>query len=138
MIEIGKQSYLLFDGDCGICTSFAETVRGLDVQRKFRIDPYQIFPEEELKRYGIGYADCARKLRVLTPAGSVHSGAFAVNYFFFQYFPWTILVVLIYAVPILLIFEIMGYALVAKNRHRISRWFGMKACLRRDETEEKP
>jgi hypothetical protein len=38
-------------------------------------------------------------------------------------------VLLIYAIPPLLLLEVIGYRIVADNRHRISRWFGMQACL---------
>jgi hypothetical protein len=59
----------------------------------------------------------------------VHSGAFAVNYFFIHYVPWNLLVVLLYVVTPLLLLEIITYELVARNRTRLSRWLGMKACL---------
>jgi predicted DCC family thiol-disulfide oxidoreductase YuxK len=36
---------------------------------------------------------------------------------------------LIYAIPVLLLLEMIGYRIVADNRHLISRWFGMQACL---------
>jgi predicted DCC family thiol-disulfide oxidoreductase YuxK len=38
-------------------------------------------------------------------------------------------VFLIYAIPVLLLLEVIGYRIIAENRHRISRWFGMRACL---------
>ena len=31
--------------------------------------------------------------------------------------------------PVLLLLELIGYRIVANNRHRLSQWFGMKACL---------
>jgi hypothetical protein len=37
--------------------------------------------------------------------------------------------VLIYAIPVLLLLEVIGYQIVAENRHRISQWFGMRAHL---------
>jgi predicted DCC family thiol-disulfide oxidoreductase YuxK len=125
MIEEGKD-YLLFDGDCGICTRSAEIARGMD--DRFIIEPYQVFPEIELKIFGITYAKCAKNLQAITRKGRVYSGAFAVNYFLWQHFPWSLLVVLIYAVPVLLLIEIAGYRLIEKNRYRLSHWFGLKAC----------
>ena len=126
MIEEGKD-YLLFDGDCGICTRSAEIARKMD--ERFIIEPYQIFPEIELKIFGITYAKCAKSVQVITRKGRVYSGAFAVNYFLWQRSHWPLLVGLIYAVPVLLLIEVIGYRLVEKNRHRLSRWLGLKACL---------
>jgi predicted DCC family thiol-disulfide oxidoreductase YuxK len=128
--KIGQQDTMLFDGDCGICTYSADIVKRIDRRNLFRVLPYQSFPEETLRPWGISYADCTRKVQVVSQRGRVFRGAFAVNYVLYQYFPWTLLVVVIYAVPILLLLEILGYALVARNRTRLSRWFGLKACLK--------
>jgi len=122
------QDYLLFDGDCGICTWSSEIVKRMDHQRQFIVEPYQAFGEIELSRFGISYEQCTKKLQVITRKGSVHAGALGVNYFLWKQFPWTLLVIVIYALPILLVFELIGYRLIADNRHRISTWFGMTAC----------
>jgi predicted DCC family thiol-disulfide oxidoreductase YuxK len=124
----GQQHTMLFDGDCGICTYFADIVKRIDRQNLFQVFPYQIFPEETLRPWGISYADCRRKLQVISQRGKVYRGAFAVNYFYYQYLPWSLLVVLVYALPILLLLELFGYAVIAKNRTLLSRWFGMRAC----------
>jgi len=129
LIETGKYDYMLFDGDCGVCSYSAEVARRMDKTGRFQIEPYQAVPEEELKQFGIDYSDCARREYVISRKGRVYGGAFGINYFLFYRFPWSLLVVLIYAVPLLLLLELIGYRLVAINRHRISRWFGMKACL---------
>ncbi len=130
MIETG-QDYLLFDGDCGICSYAAESAARMDKQRRFVIKPYQTVAEAELQRFGLSYTACDRKVQVITRRGRVYGGAFAVNYFFWQRWPWRMPVLLIYAVPVLLVCELIGYALVARNRQRLSRWFGLKACLLR-------
>ncbi|MGH9837664.1 MAG: thiol-disulfide oxidoreductase DCC family protein [Blastocatellia bacterium] len=128
LIEAG-QDYLLFDGDCGVCSWSAEQVKRMDHGWQFIVEPYQMFAEPELMRFGIRYEDCDRALQVITRRGRVYAGAFGVNYFLWRRFPWSLLVVLIYAIPILLLLELIGYRLVADNRHRISQWFGLKACL---------
>ena len=132
MIKLENYHYLLFDGDCGICTSFAEAARRMDRKDGFVIEPYQNYPEEELKKWGITYVACTRKMQVMSRTGRVYSGAFALNYFLYHQFPWSLLLIPIYAIPIFLLFEMAGYALVAQNRHRISRWLGLKACLVRE------
>jgi predicted DCC family thiol-disulfide oxidoreductase YuxK len=129
MIELGKRAYLLFDGDCGICTWFADLAMRMDLQRFFYVEPYQRVPEPEIQTYGISYADCARRLQAITREGKVRSGPFAVNHFLVHYFPWRLLVILLYAVPPLLLLEMLTYELVARNRTRLSRLLRMKACL---------
>ena len=126
-IESGRD-YLLFDGDCGICSWSADVAKRMDRDRKFIIEPYQIIDESELMRFGIDYEKCSRAVQVITRNRRVYAGAFGVNYFLWR-FPWSIAVFLIYAIPILLLFEVIGYRIVAVNRHRISQWFGLRACL---------
>ena len=128
MIEAGRD-YVLFDGDCGICSYLAERGERLDKRQHFTIRPYQSFSEAELAQFGISYADCNRKLQVITRRGHVYAGAFAVNYFCWRQFPWSLLVVLLYVLPVLLLAEVIGYALVARYRRQLSQWFGLKACL---------
>lgn len=130
MIVVG-QDYLLFDGDCGICSYSAEIAARMDQQQRFAIKPYQAIPEAELQRFGISYSACDRKVQVITRYGRAYAGAFAVNYFLWQRLIWRLVVIAIYALPVLLVCEIIGYALVARNRQRLSRWFGLKACLLR-------
>ena len=131
MIELGQQGYMLFDGDCGICTWSAEKGSEIDRRQLFVVQPYQNFPEAELVKHGITYEQCDKKLQVISRHGKVYRGAFGVNYFLWQYFPWSLLILLIYALPILLLCELVGYAWVARNRQRLSQWFGLKACALR-------
>lgn len=125
-IETGRD-YLLFDGDCGVCSWSAEIAKRMN--RRFIVEPYQTFDESELMRFGITYEKCSRALQIITRRGQVHAGAFGVNYFLWRCFPWSLLVFLIYAIPVLLLFEVIGYRVIADNRHRISQWLGMRACL---------
>src|SRR5262245_43258643 len=124
-----ERDYMLFDGDCGVCSWSAEVVRRMDRGRGFVVEPYQAFDESELTRFGIDYEKCSRAVQVITRQGRVYAGAFGVNYFLWRRFPWSMAVFLIYAIPPLLLLEVIGYRIVAENRHRISRWFGMQACL---------
>ena len=129
MIEVGTHAYMLFDGDCGICSWSSEVVTKMDRRRRFVVAPYQSFPEAELLKFGITYAQCERKVQVISRRGKVYQGAFGVNYFLWQYWPWALLVLLIYAITVLLLAELLIYAWVARNRQRLSEWFGLKACL---------
>ncbi len=127
------RDYVLFDGDCGVCTWASEAAKRMDGGRQFVVEPYQVFAESELMCFGISYEQCTKKLQVITRRGRVHQGALGVNYFLWKQFPWTLLVALIYALPVLLALELIGYRLVAQNRHRISAWLGMTACKMRSE-----
>jgi predicted DCC family thiol-disulfide oxidoreductase YuxK len=127
-VEAGRD-YLLFDGDCGVCSWSAEVTRRMDRDHQFIIEPYQMFDESELMRFGINYEKCSRAVQVITRNSRVYAGAFGVNYFLWRRFPWSLAVFLIYAIPVLLLFEVIGYRIVADNRHRVSQWFGMRACL---------
>ena len=128
MIQPGKD-HLLFDGDCGICTWCSDIAKRMNGQ--FIVQPYLMFDEAELQRFGISYEDCTKELKVITRQGRAYGGAFGVNYFLWQKPSLRPLVILIYALPILLLFEVIGYKLVAVNRHRLSAWFGLKACALR-------
>jgi len=123
-----KHARLLYDGDCGVCTRTAEILQKLDSGHDFMIQPYRSFAEEWLKQYGLNYEQCSKRAYVISPRGRVWGGAFAVNYFFIKRFPWCLLVILVYAIPPLLVAELIGYYLVARNRYRISRWLGLDAC----------
>ena len=129
MIELGRHDYFLFDGDCGICSYSAEVCQRMDRRQQFVIMPYQSFAEDELRKFGLSYARCAHAVQTITRRGRVYAGAFAVNYFLWRQFPWSLLVLLIYALPPLLLLELIGYRLIANNRQRLSQWLGMKACL---------
>ena len=128
MIERGKD-YLLFDGDCGICTWSSEVLKRSDHGNQFTILPYQQFSESELLEFGITYERCDRAIQVITKNGRVYQGAFGANYILWQKLSGKLLVGLIYLIPVLLLFELIGYRLIADNRHRLSQWFGMRACL---------
>jgi predicted DCC family thiol-disulfide oxidoreductase YuxK len=132
MIEPGKD-YLLFDGDCGVCTYSSAIAGRMDDDGRFVIKPYQALAETELMKFGVTYEQCSKNVQVITRKGRVYQGAFGVNYFLWRKFPWSLLVFLIYALPVLLLLELIGYRLVAENRHRISQWLGMNACLLKDE-----
>lgn len=127
-----NQDYLLFDGDCGICTWSSEFAKRMDGGKNFLVEPYQMFDERELMRFGISYEQCTKKMQVVTRKRKSYAGAFGVNYFLWKQFPWALLVIVIYALPILLVLELIGYRLIADNRHHISAWFGLTACKLRN------
>lgn len=135
-IEVDKYAYLLFDGDCGICSWSAQEVQKMDRHGLFVIQPYQSIPEEELLKVGITQEQCNKKIQVIARGKRVcrrgyprvYQGAFGINYFLWQYWPWKLLVIFIYAIPIVLGAELLIYAWVARNRDQLSEWLGLNAC----------
>lgn len=127
-MKIGAADYLLFDGACGVCAAFARWASRRDRRGRFVFLPYQEIPAEVLAPLGLTPQHCARRLYVITRRGRVLGGVFGLNAFFSQLFPWRLLVGLIYAMPPLLLLEMAIYALVARHRHRLSRWLGLDAC----------
>ena len=126
MFKLGTQNYLLYDGDCGVCTKLAERAKKMDRKRRFLIEPYQNFSDQDLSQAGLNQSMCARKLQLIASTGAVYGGAFAVNQFL-----WTCglrSVALMYAIPPFLLAEVLGYAVFARHRHRISRWMGLNEC----------
>ena len=123
-----NENYLLFDGECGICHAAARFAERVDRRSRFQILPYQQIAEPELQRFGSSYEKCSRRLHVLSASGRIYTGAFGVNYFLWQYFPWKLIVVLLYLLPVFLLIEVIVYALIARHRRRLSQWLGLMAC----------
>ena len=119
----------MFDGDCGVCTWASDLAARIDrKKRAFTVRPFQDYSEQELEPHNIDRKNLASRLHVITPKGKVRTGAFAINAFLLAHFPWSILAVIIYLLPPLLLLEILAYRLVSRHRHRISGWLGLTAC----------
>lgn len=123
-----RQNHVLYDGDCGVCTRLMDHARAMDQKQIFAFAAYQSVDESEMARYGITPEACHRQLQIITSAGKIHSGAFAVNYFLWHQMPWKICVLIIYLLPPLLVIEMIGYRLFARYRSHISQWLGLTTC----------
>ena len=128
MIDLQGKQLLLFDGDCGICSKIAKWCQSVDGGEKFRVEPYFEFTEAELAPHGLTWADCTQAVQLIKQNGRVVSGAFAVNHFLWTRPLFKPLVALLYLLFPLIGLELIGYAIVAKNRHRISAALGMNEC----------
>lgn len=120
---------LLYDGDCGICSAFIQWAIRIDHQKQYDFIAFQAFPEDQKAALNLSEAKFARGIYLIFPdSGKKYHGAFAVNRFFIGFFPYNVLVVLLYLFPLLLLAELVIYALVAKYRARISLFLGLNAC----------
>jgi len=72
MKRIESGAYLLFDGDCGVCSYLAGHAADMDQKHRFSIGPYQSFSEDELGRLGITYLKCSNRIYAITPKGRVY------------------------------------------------------------------
>jgi predicted DCC family thiol-disulfide oxidoreductase YuxK len=70
----GVRDTLIYDGDCGICTTLAGFVR-----RRLRPDAEVAASQElDLHRYGVTAAECAEALQYVTADGRVYAAQEAV------------------------------------------------------------
>lgn len=128
MIELQGKGLLLFDGDCGMCSKIAKWCGETDGGEHFCVEPYFEFSEEDLAPHGLTWEDCTKAVQLITPHGKVISGAFAVNHFLWTRPLFKPALAVLYILFPLLALEMLGYAIVAKNRHRISAALGMNEC----------
>ncbi len=91
--------------------------------REVRYLAYQTLPDEDFARLGVTRAECEARLRFRNRRGRWFGGAFAVNRFLWfaappglRGAPARTLVLAFYLLPPLLLLEVIGYALVARNR----------------------
>jgi predicted DCC family thiol-disulfide oxidoreductase YuxK len=141
---------LLFDGDCGICTWLVEAGRRIDRRGRFVFGPYQDLDAPLLACYGLTATECGKRLYVVEPwpaprapaqasstsarprtfdrGPQARGGVVGLNLFLWRSFPWSLAVVVLYAIPVLLLAELLVYRWVARNRAGISRRLHLRAC----------
>ena len=119
---------VLFDGDCGICSRFADRIEKIDSSHKFDIVSFRSLSDDRLKKYGLNYQICNEKIYLIKENGKILGGVHCINRFFLEFYPYKIFVVILYLIPIFLILEMILYRIVAKNRSTISRHLGMNVC----------
>jgi len=111
---------VIFDGACGFCTWTVQFARRIDRKGTYSFVPYQHFSLDDLKRRGTSPAQCAKAVHVIDDNARVYRGAFAINRFLWSFGGWRLLVAALYLVFPSLLLEMLGYALVARNRVLIS------------------
>jgi predicted DCC family thiol-disulfide oxidoreductase YuxK len=122
----------IFDGDCGICyalVGYVDRTSADPASVMFR--PSSDFDDAALARLGLDRKQVAQVF-VLTDLRSeiiVSSGADAINdVLFLTRSPLAPLLRGVLHIHGVLALERWAYALVARNRHRISRWLRLRAC----------
>ena len=113
----GTQLVMLFDGHCRFCTQSANKLaRAVGPERVKTVS----FQEDGVLASfpGIAYADCMKKLYVVSPEGYVYSGAGAIARLLrtLRFVGW---LTYIYYVPVLRQLADLAYAFVAKYRYKL-------------------
>jgi predicted DCC family thiol-disulfide oxidoreductase YuxK len=71
-----KAPLLVFDGDCGFCTTSARfATRWVDRKERYALRPWQ---ELDLEHYGLTEADCIEAAQFVTADGSVRDAHLAI------------------------------------------------------------
>lgn len=120
-----KRDWLLWDGQCGMCSHFAGVARRRDTRGRFEICAFQHCPTPPMTAEIM--ARCKREMVIVTASGEVLGGADAVLYSLHMTGgSWGIGI--LRAPPFIWLARI-GYRLVATNRSLISKaFFGKQAC----------
>lgn len=117
--------WMIWDGECGLCSHTAQWVRKKDTSRLFQIVTYQNTPRPPMT--DAIYETCKSQMVVITSDGRQINGALGIL-FVLQELGWGGFAKLLTYPPIVWPIKI-GYWLVARNRGVISKWFfGGTAC----------
>ena len=109
------RAVLIYDGECGFCTSSARWIRRLVGGEHIRIEPYQRF--EELERHGLTRERASKAVWLALPDGGLHGGAEAVNRAL-ALRRWGRLFLWLYRLPLVGRLEDAVYRWVARHRGR--------------------
>ena len=63
-----------------------------------------------------------------THKNKIWSGVNVINIMFMRYFPYNFIFIWFYIIPLFLLIEMIIYRFIAKNRHSVSKWFGLSEC----------
>jgi len=113
-----SNGYVLYDGNCGICSNLAARMRGTLERHGFALARLQDGWVAE--RTGIATDVLVKEFRVLTSDGEVRSAGDAYRYIF-RRLPWAWPIYAVAVTPGLKQIFDATYRLVADNRHHISR-----------------
>ena len=121
-----SRHWMIWDGECGLCSSTAQAFRRRDPDRKkFQIVQYQHCPSPPMTPEV--YARCDKEMYVITSDGQALPGVKGFLFAMKETGAGSWVTLLSYP-PFIWIMQ-AGYWLVARNRGLISRlFFGGKAC----------
>ncbi len=120
------QATLFYDADCGFCQGSVEWL--LARARPDTFDPVAYQDDEGMRKFPmVDRTFVVKGIQVLRPDGELWAKAPASGYCLTLVPGWEWLGHFILC-PLVAPFAAVGYAIVAANRQRISRWMGRASC----------
>lgn len=120
------QVTLFYDADCGFCQGSVDWLLARALPDTFDPVPYQ--DGQALREFPMVDPTLADKgIQALGPDGKIRAQAAATAYCL-TFIPGWRWVGRLLLCPLVAPFAVLGYALVARNRHLISRWMGRTSC----------
>jgi predicted DCC family thiol-disulfide oxidoreductase YuxK len=121
---MAKDTWLLWDGECGFCHAMASRLVRLDRDQRLITCSYQNCPRPPMTDEI--WEMCKTQMVIVTPEGKVLGGA--DGYYYVRKQEGSPLAGLMQIPPMIWVAR-LGYALVARNRSLISRvFYGKAAC----------
>ncbi len=128
MTPTSARHWLIWDGQCDLCAWSVAWVRQRDGRALFQAVPFQNLPPELQAQ--VDPDSFSRSVHVITADGRVLRAGRAVLFILEQLgYRW---IVRALSLPPFVWLVELGYAIVARNRRRLSRWLrlGETHCLR--------
>jgi predicted DCC family thiol-disulfide oxidoreductase YuxK len=127
MTEENRLRILIFDGDCGFCGRVVTILRRRDRCGIFDYIPYQSLSDGELATFELTRDQCGLAIQCVTDHG-VSNGAMAFNAYLSHFGLACKALGLIGSLPLVRLAESVAYEWIARNRHHISEFLGMRVC----------
>ena len=120
------QVTLFYDADCGFCQGSVDWLLAHALPGTF--DPVAYQDGQAVRKFPMVDLSLADKgIQALGPDGKIRAKAAATGYCltFIPGWRWVGRLLLF---PLVAPFAALGYAIVARNRHHISKWMGRTSC----------
>ena len=120
------QVTLFYDADCGFCQGSVDWLLAHALPGTF--DPVAYQDGQAVRKFPMVDPTLAGKgIQALGPDGKIRAKAAATGYCltFIPGWRWVGRLLLF---PLVAPFAALGYAIVARNRHHISKWMGRTSC----------
>jgi predicted DCC family thiol-disulfide oxidoreductase YuxK len=113
--------YLIYDDSCDICTTAVHRISKLD--RRGEVDLVPISEVSRLRGFDLpDESELNERIHLITPTGDIIAGADAIGYLA-MVLPKTRLWGKLISLPVIRQAARFIYRIIARNRHRLSRWF---------------
>lgn len=119
---------VLYDGECSFCAFQMRVLSRIDWFGVFQLLPYQDLRSTQVAS-GIAPEELREAIHCVTPDGRVYRSARCLRFVGLR-LPLLVPIALVLWIPGALWLAERFYAMISRNRYRISRWFGCQgACV---------